>query len=515
MNTEVKVPKLTLSMVVKNEEKYLRECLESVKEIADEIVLVDTGSTDGTIRIAEEYGAKIFNFPWGNDFSSARNFALGKSTGDWILSLDADERLDYHSIIEVKKTIENNALLACYCRVKFYDFDEKRNYSLSYPRLFTNSPEIKFTGKVYEEIETSLIKNKYHLLNSKILIHHPGYTSSKEEKNKKIQRNLLLLSEEYDLNKSALGAFQIAKSYNMLARREDAYTYYKIAGENVELERALRAQCFSAISLMAHNDQKIVDAERYIQFSLKLDDRQPFSQLLSSRIALRRGDQLTAEVRCRAAYQLNQNILAGKESSRQSVILDPEDVIYFGLTLALQNKNPANISFYQKELAAYYNREECADGVLKLTVIQKLFGNIALNRDEEKIFIEMANKHTMNLFLITLSGNPDKHQVFHLAGELQKKFPESLEVKKISARLLDEFGKLDEAIKLLENVVEKDHFDPAILFYLISFYLKKGADEKIKPLVGKLEKNYPHIPEIMERVRKLKRKLLTMTSVPL
>ena len=79
---------LTLSMIVKNEENYLGGCLESVKDIVDDIVIVDTGSTDKTIEIAEKYGAKIFHFEWVNDFSAARNFALAKSTGDWILYLD-------------------------------------------------------------------------------------------------------------------------------------------------------------------------------------------------------------------------------------------------------------------------------------------------------------------------------------------------------------------------------------------------------------------------------------------
>ncbi len=509
------MPKLTLSIIVKNEEKYLRECLDSVKNVVDEIVLVDTGSTDNTIKIAEEYGAKIFNFAWVNDFSAARNFALGKSTGDWILYLDADERLDHNSISELKKLIESNSSIAYYCTVKSYDSDESRDNSIRYLRLFANSREIKFLGKVHEQIEPSLIKNKYQLFNSNILIHHIGYNISIEGKQKKAHRNLSLLMEEYNLHKSAYGAFQIAQSYNVLDEKESAYKYFKIAGGSVELDRSLRAQCFSSLALMAHHDHKISDAEKYIQFSLKLDDRQSFSQLLASKIALRRGDYLTAEVRCRGAYQLNQNILFGREHSKLAIILDTEEVIYFGLTLAIQNKNGTNISFYQKELSTYYNRKENENGIIKLTVIQKLFSNAALNPNEEKMFIEMANKHTMDLFLYTLLGNSNKQQVFQLANDLLKKFPDAVEVKKIIARLLDDSGKLDEAIQLLENVVGKDQYDPAILFYLISFYLKKGTEEKIKSMIGKLEKNYSHIPEVMERVRKLRRKLLMLTSVPL
>ncbi len=83
--------KISLAMIVKNEEKVLRECLNSVKDIVDEMVLVDTGSEDDTVDIAKEFGAKLYEFKWCNDFSFARNFAAEKCSGDWILVLDADE----------------------------------------------------------------------------------------------------------------------------------------------------------------------------------------------------------------------------------------------------------------------------------------------------------------------------------------------------------------------------------------------------------------------------------------
>ena len=102
---------LTLSMIVKNEEKYLRDCLESVKNIVNEIVIVDTGSTDKTKDIAKNYNAKIIELEWQNDFSFARNIALKNSTCDWILYLDADERLNENSLNEIKKLTETNEKL--------------------------------------------------------------------------------------------------------------------------------------------------------------------------------------------------------------------------------------------------------------------------------------------------------------------------------------------------------------------------------------------------------------------
>src|SRR3990167_6711291 len=88
------MPTISLCMIVKNEERYLDQCLNSVKDLADEIIIVDTGSTDRTKEIAKKFNAKIFDFKWTDDFSAARNESIKHATKDWILVLDADEVLD-------------------------------------------------------------------------------------------------------------------------------------------------------------------------------------------------------------------------------------------------------------------------------------------------------------------------------------------------------------------------------------------------------------------------------------
>ena len=84
-------PTLSLCMIVKDEESMLANCLKSVNGYVDEIIVVDTGSSDRTVEIAEEHGAKVFHHQWENDFSKHRNQAIGYASGDWILVLDADE----------------------------------------------------------------------------------------------------------------------------------------------------------------------------------------------------------------------------------------------------------------------------------------------------------------------------------------------------------------------------------------------------------------------------------------
>ncbi|RPI67925.1 MAG: glycosyltransferase family 2 protein, partial [Geobacteraceae bacterium] len=84
---------VSLCMIVKNEQSHLARCLRSVKPLVDEMIVVDTGSSDRTQDIAKIFGAKVFEFPWNNDFSKARNFSLSKAAGNWILVLDADETI--------------------------------------------------------------------------------------------------------------------------------------------------------------------------------------------------------------------------------------------------------------------------------------------------------------------------------------------------------------------------------------------------------------------------------------
>ncbi len=99
---------ISLCMIVKNEEENLPQCLDSVRDVVDEIVIVDTGSTDRTIEIAESYGARVYNHPWEGSFSKARNYSLKYATCNWILILDADEELSREDAPELKELVKNS-----------------------------------------------------------------------------------------------------------------------------------------------------------------------------------------------------------------------------------------------------------------------------------------------------------------------------------------------------------------------------------------------------------------------
>lgn len=141
---------ISVVMIVKNEEALLGRCLESVKE-ADEIIICDTGSTDGTIEVAKKYTDKIYtDFTWCDDYSAARNHAKSKATGDWILSIDADEVLNT-PFAEVRRIVElaTNAV-----RVTMVG-ESRDSLEFVFCRLFRNCPEIFWCEPVHNHLSIS------------------------------------------------------------------------------------------------------------------------------------------------------------------------------------------------------------------------------------------------------------------------------------------------------------------------------------------------------------------------
>ncbi len=141
--------RLSFYAIVKNEQQNLPRCLESVRPYVDELVIVDTGSEDETIAIARDYGAEIRHFAWCDDFAAARNFALTQVTGDWILTLDADEDLVVHDVDWAALLSPDLGVLVYWLtRVEM----SQPITPLQAPRLFRNLPEFSYVGRYHEQL---------------------------------------------------------------------------------------------------------------------------------------------------------------------------------------------------------------------------------------------------------------------------------------------------------------------------------------------------------------------------
>jgi tetratricopeptide (TPR) repeat protein len=196
------MPTLSLSMIVRDSEKWLAECLQSVQGVVNEIVIADTGSKDATLSIAGQFGARIIDFPWEDDYAEARNASLKAVQSDWVLVLDADERLDPSSPrtlppLLASSTIQGyNVTLRNYFRgfvSRLWDRPTLPNrksppYARDYPvyadhenvRLFRRRPEIFFEGCVHESVLRALYRINAEPASSNLVIHHMGLSFDAE-----------------------------------------------------------------------------------------------------------------------------------------------------------------------------------------------------------------------------------------------------------------------------------------------------------------------------------------------
>jgi glycosyltransferase involved in cell wall biosynthesis len=213
--------KLSLCLITKDEEANIAGCLESVREAAGEIILVDTGSQDDTIRIASGYGARIYEFPWTGDFAAARNEALKYATGDWILSLDADERLDLKNCNKIRQLLETPSCQAYLLQLRSpYPLTktiEGINTALAV-RIFKNNIGIRYQGRLHESIVTHTGDTKLSVANTNITIDHLGYRGDMD---KKWRRNLSLnrLQNKQD---DAFYRFDMARTNIGLGQHKEA-----------------------------------------------------------------------------------------------------------------------------------------------------------------------------------------------------------------------------------------------------------------------------------------------------
>jgi len=191
-----KDPTISAAMIVKDEEDMLPQCLRSVIDVVDEIIVVDTGSKDKTVEIAEGFGAKVYHHPWKNDFSEARNHSLNRASKEWILIIDADEELerqDYAKIFAYSQQYEADAVcFAIYSTLpgQLGGINMGKHYA---PRLFKNRDDIYYEGIVH-----NLLKTPENTVMSDIRLYHYGYNLREDKMWNKYQRSIKLLLKQVE-----------------------------------------------------------------------------------------------------------------------------------------------------------------------------------------------------------------------------------------------------------------------------------------------------------------------------
>lgn len=191
--------RVSLCMIARNEQRFLPDCLRLAAPAVDEIVLVDTGSTDDTIAIAESFGAKVLHRAWDDDFSAPRNLGLQHATGDWILVLDADEFLLGDAAAQIRELVQDPKVAGYHLRFT-NAYSGGKTLGVMMVRLFRNLPGVEYRNFIHEQMTPSLTRigaeHGLMLSSCEVEVLHQGYTDEVMDSRQKNERNERLFKKQ-------------------------------------------------------------------------------------------------------------------------------------------------------------------------------------------------------------------------------------------------------------------------------------------------------------------------------
>jgi tetratricopeptide (TPR) repeat protein len=340
---------LSFCIIVKNEAELLPQCLDSVRPVVDEMIVVDTGSTDRTCEIAASYGARVHEFAWCDDFAAARNASLQYAQGDWILVLDADETL-VPAIVPLLLQMINSPEHLLINLVRQEVGAAQSPYSLV-SRLFRRHPQVYFTRPYHAMVDDSidlLLQQEPHwqiCSLAPVAIWHTGYqpgviaTQNKAAKARKIMEGYLANHPKEPYVCSKLGALyvqmgELTAGLNLLKRGLQSLQ------DSAEQNPLMLYEIHYHLGSVYAEQQKLYLAEQHYQAA----QRQPILPTLKIGAINNLGSLLK-----------DQGNLAGAQSLfQQALTIDPEFAIAhynLGLTLKAMGQLGAAIAHYQQAIA--------------------------------------------------------------------------------------------------------------------------------------------------------------------
>ncbi len=349
--------KISACVITKNEEKNIQRWMDNLRGIADEMIVVDTGSKDRTVELAQAGGASVYHFAWRNDFSAAKNFALDKARGDWIIFLDADEYFSEPTRKKLRAMLAkihgNRKIMGISSRL--YNIDADRNNAINttavQQRIFRNSKQLRYEGRIHEYLSHPGRKPMEFAM-SDFVIYHTGYSSSLTRV--KNVRNLLLLLLDIQAEGGVLPRHYsyLSVSYYNLQQYDKAVQYAKLAVE---------AKGEGAKSTLVKQYWIWIRSERMRQASPEtlqeivrraLEDAPGHPDFLweGAKIALQRHDYVLAEKQMTGILAL---VKDGKYMLRFETTIDGQfPIIYaaLGKICDIQGRSVEAVVYYRKSL---------------------------------------------------------------------------------------------------------------------------------------------------------------------
>ena len=289
---------ISACLIVRNESLVLERCLSSLAGAVDEVVVVDTGSTDATPEIAAGFGATICRYEWSGDFAAARNVGLAAASCDWILIVDADEFLDAGAQPQVRAVVERTdaeGILVTQRNLLSAD-DLIQSADTQTLRLFRRRDDVRYAGIIHEEVATSITRRGGRIVSSPIVIVHDGYSRvTAQASGSRAERNLpLLLRAAAEAPLDPYLQFQLGTTYQQLGRLADAQRHLAqvLQLPHEQLNPEIIANTAVRLAQLAMGERRDDNVVHYAGQALALEPNHVLAHYLSG-IALMRLGRLT------------------------------------------------------------------------------------------------------------------------------------------------------------------------------------------------------------------------------
>ena len=388
--------KLSLCMIVRNEESRLGRCLESVRGLVDEIIVVDTGSDDGTISVAKQYGAKVGFFEWCDDFSAARNASISMATGDWIMWLDADDILPPESQAPIRQCLSGSREKAY-----FFVLDDQgyEHISCLQLRLFPNLPEIQFEMPVHEQVAPSLSRIGLEMVQSEIRVLHTGYTTpavvaGKKERYLKIMERWVKAHPQDYMERS-----HVALTYYSTDRLEEAERAYRFIIEESTCYADRNWVIYTTALLFLGRTYmkmgRMEDATTYLLKAKEVDCDYILTQLTLA--------ELYAQLEDHAAVLEHARLVVGNRRQMTFFPIDYDEVTYSAHLLMARSHQA--LSEWSQAVAAFRNAatvpvDRRGDALGSLSSMYRELGQMDEARVALEEALELAPENPDHLFNI-------------------------------------------------------------------------------------------------------------------
>jgi glycosyltransferase involved in cell wall biosynthesis len=263
-------------LIIRNEEKYLSRCLASIKDIASEIIVVDTGSTDNSILIASQFTDQIYSYQWKNDFSSARNYCLDKADGEWILVLDGDEELEGECLNLVLAKIQSRDVEGYFVTIqhKLKNTHELLDSKDLQVRLFRNNKNYRYKGIINEEILDSLREvnpSAQIEIAPEISITHYGFNAEDRENRHRLKRNTELIKQGYDREEEELlKHYYMGREYYRHHKFAEALQHFQLVYEYPDQGASYITELLRSISVSLYMLDRSEEALSFIDNALTI-----------------------------------------------------------------------------------------------------------------------------------------------------------------------------------------------------------------------------------------------------